>query len=317
MNDFYPEIEPFKHFLFEVSEEHTLYVEQCGNPHGEPVVFIHGGPGLGCSTHDRRFFDPDKYHIILLDQRGCGRSLPHGHLINNKTDLLVEDLEKIRKKLKINIWHIFGGSWGSVLSLIYTQTHPKRVQTLVLRGIFLARNEDIKWTYSGGGSTKIFADHWQEFIDTAGLAEGKISTKAIYNILMGIDEKSAMKMAKAWTKWEISCCTLLPNEEFLAECTSDESCWTLARHAFHYMVNNCFLLENQIIENCHKIAHIPTIIIHGRYDIVCPFENAWLLHQQLPNSQLLVSSSAGHASIEPETRHLLITATKNMLQNQS
>jgi len=311
--EFYPEIEPFNHFMLDVSDKHTLYIEQCGNPLGEPIVFLHGGPGLGCSIQDRRFFDPKMFHIILFDQRGCGRSLPHGCLTNNETSLLVEDLEKIRNKLKIDKWHVFGGSWGSVLSLIYAQSYPKRIKSLILRGIFLARQQDITWTYSGGGSTKVFSDHWQDFLNATADIEKDISKESIHNVLMGTDVESAMRMAKAWSKWDISCCTLLPNYEYLEQCTTDENSWTLARHAFHYMVNNCFLSENQIISNCSKIADIPTVIIHGRYDIVCPFENAWLLHQHLPRSQLLISNSAGHASIEPETRHLLITATQKVI----
>lgn len=316
MNELYPEIEPFNDFLLDVDCLHRLYVEQCGNVNGQPVIFIHGGPGAGCSVKDRRFFDPEKYHIILFDQRGCGRSHPHGSLADNTTSQLVADLEQIRNHLHLDKWHVFGGSWGSTLALVYAQTHAEQVCSLVLRGIFLGRPQDTDWTFSGGGGSRIFADYWQEYLatlPTAMLSQNN-HVKVAYDIMTGNDKNAAEKVAQAWAKWEMRCCTLEPNDEFVRAATSDDSCWTLARHEAHYMVNNCFLTDNQILNNCDKIADIPTVIVHGRYDIVCPFDNAWLLHQQLPNSQLVISKTAGHASAEPETRHHLLNATKAMLQ---
>ncbi len=313
MNDFYPEITPYDDFLLAVDEQHQIYVEQCGNPDGQPVLFIHGGPGGGCSTNDRRFFDPEQYRIILFDQRGCGRSLPHGCLDNNETGFLVEDIEKIREKLSINQWHIFGGSWGSTLALVYAQTHPTKVTSLVLRGIYLGRPEDTGWTFTGGGATRLYPDYWQEYLDALPEGESQASVRAAYDIMVGDDKVAAMKVAKAWSIWEIRCCTLIPDQAFVDAATDDESCWTLARHEAHFMVHDCFLSDNQILANCDKIQDIPTTIVHGRYDIVCPFDNAWLLHQQLPNSKLVVSESAGHASIEPGTKHHLINATQQML----
>jgi len=313
MNEFYPEITPFTNFLLEVGNDHQVYVEQCGNPQGQAVLFIHGGPGGGCSESDRRFFDPEKYHIILFDQRGCGRSKPHGSLAKNETQYLVADIELIRAKLSIDSWHVFGGSWGSTLSLVYAQTHPEHVKSLVLRGIFLARPEDTNWAFSGGGATRLFPDYWQAYLDT--LPEGQVDTsiKAAYEIMIGEDKELALKIAKAWAQWEIRCCTLLPDEAFVADKTDDESSWSLARHEAHYMVNDCFLSDNQILSNCDKIAHIPTTIVHGRYDVVCPFDNAWILHQHLPKSELVISENAGHASVEPATKHNLLAATKKML----
>jgi len=313
MNEFYPEITPFTNFLLEVGNDHQVYVEQCGNPQGQAVLFIHGGPGGGCSESDRRFFDPEKYHIILFDQRGCGRSKPHGSLEKNETQYLVADIELIRAKLSIDSWHVFGGSWGSTLSLVYAQTHPEHVKSLVLRGIFLARPEDTNWAFSGGGATRLFPDYWQAYLDT--LPEGQVDTsiKAAYEIMIGEDKELALKIAKAWAQWEIRCCTLLPDEAFVADKTDDESSWSLARHEAHYMVNDCFLSDNQILSNCDKIAHIPTTIVHGRYDVVCPFDNAWILHQHLPKSELVISENAGHASVEPATKHNLLAATKKML----
>jgi len=313
MNYFFPEISPFNHFILNVDEQHQVYVEQCGNPDGQSVIFIHGGPGGGCSTNDRRFFEPNKYHIILFDQRGCGRSLPHGCLDNNETQFLVADIEKIRQHLHIEQWHVFGGSWGSTLSLVYAQAHPDRVSSLVLRGIFLGREIDTNWTFSGGGATRIYPDFWHEYLSALPEGESQASVQAAYDILVGEDKALAQKIATAWSIWEIRCCTLVPDQAFVDAATNDQSAWTLARHEAHYMVNSCFLTPNEILANCDKIKHIPTIIVHGRFDIVCPFDNAWLLHQALPKSTLIVSESSGHASVEPNTKHHLIEATQQML----
>lgn len=315
MNDFYPEIEPFNFFMLDVGDDHQIYVEQCGNPLGQPVLFIHGGPGGGCSTDDRRFFDPEQYHIILFDQRGCGRSVPHGSLENNDTEHLVADIEKIRTKLEIDKWQLFGGSWGSTLALVYAQTHPDSVSSMILRGIFLAREQDTNWTFADrGGATRIFPDYWQEYIDALPAGTTQPNLQVAYDILTGEDRAAAMALAKAWAMWEIRCCTLVPDPEFLSHYEDDDSSWSLARHECHFMLNNCFLTDNQILNNCDKINHIPTVIIHGRYDIVCAFDNAWLLHQALPKSELIISETAGHASCETETKHHLINATIKMLK---
>ncbi|KGJ90528.1 prolyl aminopeptidase [Thalassotalea sp. ND16A] len=314
MNEFYPEISPFNDFLLAVDEQHKIYVEQCGNPDGQPILFIHGGPGAGCSTNDRRFFDPEKYRIILFDQRGCGRSHPHGCLDNNDTSHLVSDIEQIRQHLNIEQWHVFGGSWGSTLALVYAQTHANSVISLVLRGIFLARDIDTNWTFSGGGATRIFPDYWQEYLSALPAGESQPGVHTAYNLMTGDDKALAMKVAKAWSIWEIRCCTLIPDQAFVDAATGDKSAWTLARHEAHFMVNDCFLKPNEILANCDKIENIPTVIVHGRYDIVCPFDNAWLLHQQLPNSTLIASEASGHASIEPNTKHHLIAATQQMLE---
>jgi len=313
LNEFYPETSPFNDFLLDVDGQHQIYVEQCGNPEGQPVLFIHGGPGAGCSTNDRRFFDPEKYHIILFDQRGCGRSLPHGCLDNNDTTYLVADIENIRQHLTIEKWHVFGGSWGSTLSLVYAQTHPQSVSSLVLRGIFLGRDVDTNWTFSGGGATRIFPDYWQDYLDVLPQGSAQATTQAAYAMLVGEDKELAQKIATAWSIWEIRCCTLKPDQAFVDAATGDDHAWTLARHEAHFMVNDCFLTDNQILANCDKIKDIPTAIVHGRYDIVCPADNAWLLHQNLPKSTLVLSEASGHASVEPNTKHHLIAATRAML----
>jgi len=313
MTKLYPEITPYNDFLLTVDNQHKLYVEECGNPNGEAVVFLHGGPGFGCSTNDRRFFDSKKYRIILFDQRGCGRSTPHGCLDNNDTKSIVADIEKIREKLDIQTWHVFGGSWGSTLALVYAQTHSIKVKSLVLRGIFLGRQKDIDWPFNAGGASQIFPDHWNEYLKALpnGIAESSI--EIAYDILIGEDKEAAMKLAKAWSIWEIKCCTLLPNQEYVDAASKDNAAWTLARHESHFMFNNLFLSENQILNNCDKIKDIPTTIVHGRYDIICAFDNAWTLHQHLPKSKLIISESAGHASIEPETVHHLVEATNKMV----
>ena len=313
MNDFYPEIENYNDFLLDVDHVHKLYVQECGNPKGQPVLFIHGGPGLGCSANDRRFFDPEKYRIVLFDQRGCGKSLPYASLENNESKFLISDIEQIREKLDIDTWHIFGGSWGSTLALLYAQAFPSRVKSLVLRGIFLAREEDTAWAFNKEGANRIYPDYWDTYLESLPTSCEKSYVKRAYDVLLGEDKDQALKLAKAWSTWEIACCTLLPNKEFLEACTGDESAWTLARHETHYMYNKFFIKENEILENIHKIKDIPTAIIHGRYDVICPFDNAWLLHKNLNNSELFISNSSGHASIEEENRHNLIEASNKML----
>ena len=313
MNEFYPEIEPYNHFLLDVGDGHQLYIEECGNPNGQTLVFIHGGPGGGCSSNDRRFFDPDCYRIILFDQRGCGRSLPHGSLDNNDSTRLIEDLDNIRQHLAVSKWHVFGGSWGSTLALIYAQAYPEDIISMVLRGIYLARPEDSNWLFNGGGAQRVFPDYHAEFLTAIPADSHDDVINAAYQLMIADDSRAAMAVARAWSLWETRCATLVPNEEFVANKTDDKSCWTLARHEAHFMVNHCFLSDDQIINDCPKIAHIPTIIVHGRYDLVCPFDQALLLHQHLPQSELIVSETAGHASSEPETRDKLIAATQNIL----
>ncbi|MFB1036614.1 MAG: prolyl aminopeptidase [Sinobacterium sp.] len=315
MNEFYPEITPFNHFMLDVGEGHQLYIEQCGNPNGQPVVFLHGGPGGGCSENDRRFFDPEQYHIILFDQRGCGRSLPHGELKNNDTDRLVNDLNNIRVYLNINKWHVFGGSWGSTLALVYAQTFPQDVLSLVLRGIFLARPQDSHWLLNCGGAQRLFPEYHEQLCSALPANTTDI-IGAGYKMLIGDDKDAAMALARQWSRYEFRCSTLLPNESLVETKADDKTSWTLARHEAHFMANDCFLSDNQILNNCEAIDDIPTIIVHGRYDVVCPFDQAWELHKRLPKSELWISEAAGHASSESETKDKLIQATKRMLLGQ-
>ncbi len=312
MNPLFPTITPFQHFHIAVDQEHTLYVEQCGNPNGVPILFLHGGPGAGCSEDSRRFFDPQKFHIILFDQRGCGRSTPHGSLNNNETNFLIEDIEHIRNYLAIDTWHIFGGSWGSTLSLLYAQAYPKQVRSLTLRGIFLSRQKDTNWAFNHGGGSRIFPDHWQAYMAMLPNNHPTLSIpQQAYAIMLGKDEVLAQKVARAWAEWENQCSTLEPNNAPM----TDKEAWTLGRHEAHYLSQGCFLRENQILDNCDTITHIPTTIVHGRYDIICPFDNAFLLHQALPQSTLVVSQKAGHSATEKEAIHHLIQATNALVEN--
>ena len=313
MKDFYPRIEPYQHSLLDVGEGHQLYIEQCGNPHGQPVVFIHGGPGGGSSNNDRRFFDPKCYRIIVYDQRGCGRSVPHGRLKHNDSARLIEDLNRIRKYLGVDRWHVFGGSWGSTLALIYAQAYPQQVRSMVLRGIFLGRPEDAQWLFESGGAERLFPDYYQQFLQALPQSTHSNIITGAHRIMTGDDRDAAMAVARAWSLWEIRCATLQPDEAYIAANTDDLSCWTMARHEAHFMANHCFLDNNQILYNCHKIVHLPCTIVHGRYDIVCPFNQAWLLQRELPLSELIISETAGHASGEPETKDKLLAATNKML----
>lgn len=306
----YPPIKPYHHFLFPVISPHELYVEECGNPDGIPILFVHGGPGSGSNEDQRRFFDPNTYRIILFDQRGSGRSLPHMELTGNTTQALVQDMEKLREVLDIESWILFGGSWGSTLSLIYAQTYPTRVLGLILRGIFLNRNSDVQWLFGGMGANKIFPDFWQEFLSIIPEDQRHNPLLAYYEVLTGEDEVARMHAAKIWSSWEGHCSTLEPNKHLIDVMKDPHHALSLARIECHYFMNNCFLEPNQIIRNMPLIQDIPGIIVHGRYDIVCTLDNAWELHQHWPRSELHIIPEAGHSATEAGIIDALIHATK-------
>ena len=312
MLSYYPAIKPYAEHNLKVSDIHTLYVEECGDPKGKPILFVHGGPGGGCSENYRRYFDPNVYRIILFDQRGCGRSTPHCELLDNNTDALVQDMEHIRQTLKIDQWTLFGGSWGSTLSLVYAINHPERVNGLILRGIFLNRQQDMDWLFSGKGANFIFPDAWDEFRHPVQHAKPGTEIQAYSKLLSGSDEIARMGAAKAWATFEARCATLEPNNDNIEGMQSPHLALSLASLECHYFVNKCFLEPNFIINNIEKIHHIPGIIVHGRYDIVCSLENAWTLHHAWPNSQLNIIRDAGHASSEPGIVDALIHATLQM-----
>jgi len=312
MLSYYPPVNPYRTHSLSVEEPHNLYIEEVGNPDGLPVVFLHGGPGLGISAQARRFFDPEVYRIILFDQRGCGQSKPHAAIAKNSTQDLVADLEKIRKYLAIEKWVLFGGSWGSTLSLVYAQAHPEAVLGLILRGIFLGRTEDVQWLYGGGGAAQVFSDQWTNFLKVIPPEQRVNLLSAYHSLLNGPDEIAQMIAAKAWATWEAYCATLQPNQQFLKELGDSHATLSVARIENHYFMNHCFLEENQIIENMEKIKDKPGIIVHGRYDMVCKFENAWTLHNHWPGSELNIIRDAGHASCEPGITSALIRATQAM-----
>lgn len=308
----YPDIKPYTHYHLAVDDIHSLYVEECGNPSGLPVLFVHGGPGSGCNSKSRCYFDPEHYRIILFDQRGAGRSVPHAELKNNTTPLLVSDIEKIREHLGLEQWLLFGGSWGSTLSLLYAQQYPERVMGLILRGIFLSREQDVQWFYQQGAS-QIFPDYWKDFIYPIAKNKRDNLIAAYYELLTGNNELARMAAAKAWSVWEGRCATLRPSQNVVEYFSDPHFALAMARIEAHYFVNQAFIDQNQIINNANKLADIPGIIVHGRYDMVCTLNNAVTLHDVWPASELHIIRDAGHAASEPNVTDALVRATQDML----
>jgi proline iminopeptidase len=310
----FPEIKPYKRHQLKVSEIHELYVDEAGNPDGLPVLFVHGGPGSACDASSRRFYDPSNYRIITFDQRGCGRSTPHSSLEENTTGDLIEDIEKIRQYLAVEQFVLFGGSWGSTLSLLYAQKYPQHVHAMVLRGIFLCRQVDLDWLYSDGAN-RIFPDNWDEFQRAIPEAERGDLVEAYYNRLTGEDELARMAAAKAWSAWEGNCSKLRPSAEAMAKFTKPHNAMALSRIETHYFMNKGFIEENQILRNMDAIKDIPGTIVHGRYDMVCPLDNAYLLHHHWPASELHIVRDAGHSASEPGNVDALIRATHDIAKN--
>ncbi|MCP3675093.1 MAG: prolyl aminopeptidase [Gammaproteobacteria bacterium] len=311
MQILYPEIKPYAEHSLEVSDIHNLYIEECGSPDGIPVVFIHGGPGGGCNSDHRRFFDPEKYRIILFDQRGCGRSTPHASLVENTSQDLINDMEAIRVSLDVDRWMLFGGSWGSTLALLYSESFPDRVSAMVLRGIFLGRESDNKWLYQEGANC-IYPDYWEDFCTQIPEAERGDLLTAYYKRLTGTNELARMSSAKAWSLWEARMATLHTSHKVIEQSSEPHFALSLACIEAHYFVNKCFISENQVLENIDKINNIPGIIVHGRYDIICPLENAWSLHHAWPVSELHIVRDAGHSAGEAGNIDALVRATRTM-----
>jgi len=307
----YNPIEPYDSGHLSVSDRHQLYYEQCGNPNGNPVVFLHGGPGAGLTPEYRRFFDPEAYRIILFEQRGAGRSLPHASLDDNTTWHLVSDIEHIREHFGVEQWLVFGGSWGSTLSLAYAVKHPERVTGLVLRGIFLARRNETLWLYEDGqGASAIFPDTWQEFVSVIPESERADMIRAYYRRLTSDDASVRSEAARAWSLWEASALKLIPDQKLIDEFTEPETAIAIARIECHYFVNDCFFeTDNFLIDNIDRIRHIPSVIVHGRYDIVCALRNAWDLHRAWPEAKLEIIPDAGHSVLEPGITDALVRAT--------
>lgn len=313
MRDLYPGIKPYATHRIAVDAPHELYVEESGEPGGIPVLFVHGGPGAGCSPYHRSFFDPEKYRIILFDQRGSGQSTPHAALEKNTTPDLVADMEAIRQQLGIKQWLLFGGSWGSTLSLVYAQTHPQRVLGLILRGIFLCRPHEIQWFYQSGAS-HIFPDYWAEYLTPIPEDERDDMVAAYYRRLTSDNELQRMAAAKAWSKWEGRTSTLHPSRKVVGHFSEPHTALSLARIECHYFTHDSFLEPNQILRDAGRLADIPGIIVQGRYDVVCPMQSAWDLCQAWPEAELQIIPDAGHSALEPGIVDALVRATDRFAQ---
>ncbi|HEY2417485.1 MAG TPA: prolyl aminopeptidase [Steroidobacteraceae bacterium] len=307
----YPSIQPFQKGHLRVSELHQLYYEQCGNPHGKPAVFLHGGPGGGVNAGMRRFFDPKRYRIVLFDQRGCGASRPHAELRENTTWDLVSDIEALRTHLGIEQWLVFGGSWGSTLALAYAERHPERVTELVLRGIFLLRRSELEWFYQNPlGAGSVFPDRWEQFVALIPGPERGDMMQAYYRLLTSDDAATRAAAARAWSTWEGATSFLRINPGFVAKFENPEFAAAFARIECHYFVNRGFLEhDDQLLRDAGRIRHIPAVIVQGRYDMVCPMRSAWDLHRAWPEADFRIVPDAGHSAFETGTTRELVAAT--------
>ncbi|MBP0027716.1 prolyl aminopeptidase [Roseofilum sp. Guam] len=306
MRELYPPIEPYNQDYLSVSVLHTLYYEQSGNPEGTPVVVLHGGPGGGSLPDYRRYFNPQKWRIILFDQRGCGKSTPHAELQDNTTWDLVADIERLRTHLGLEQWVVFGGSWGSTLSLAYAQSHPERCQGLILRGIFLLRSQELNWMYQEGASY-IFPDTWEEYVKPIPLEERDNFLSAYYRRLTSDDPQVRQEAARAWSVWEASTSKLFPDLNLMEKFADDRFADAFARIECHYFINLGFFdSEDWFFQNLDRIRQIPTAIVQGRYDLVCPMKTAWEVHRAWPEADFQVIADAGHSMAEPGIRSALI-----------
>lgn len=310
----YPPLEPYRTGYLDIGSGHSLYWEESGNSQGIPALFLHGGPGSGTDPSHRSYFHPQKYRIILMDQRGAGKSTPHASLKDNTTWHLVADIEKLREFLHIDRWLVFGGSWGSTLALAYAESHPQRVKALILRGIFLGRKKEFHWFYQFGAH-HIFADEWEKYLEPIPPAERGDLLTAYYQRLTSEDEAMRRRAASAWTAWEGVNLKLRFDSQLFLQFTEDRHAEALARIECHYFYNRCFFkTDNWLIEHVDPLRKIPAIIIHGRYDLICPFETAWELHKVWPEAELEVIPDAGHAASEPGITDALIRATDRMAE---
>ncbi|MBA2656987.1 MAG: prolyl aminopeptidase [Tatlockia sp.] len=311
MHPFYPVIKPYKTHEFKVSAPHILYIEEVGNPEGIPVLILHSGPGAGCNGNLRRFFDPQTYRMILFDQRGCGRSLPHASAESNNTEALLNDINALREFLQIDQFVLFGGGWGSLLALLYAQTYPQQVSALLLFQIFLGRRKDIDWLYKSGASF-IYPDYWQEFRSFVPPAEQDKIPQYYAKCLQGDNELARMSAAKNWALWKARCSSLHPHLCLIEQFSDPHFALALATLESNYIENHYFIEDNQIINNISRIRPIPIYLVHGRYDMICPLEGAWDLHQALPTSLLKIIRDAGHSSLETGIIDAIIDASKEL-----
>jgi len=313
--DLYPRVEPFARRMLDVGDGHQIYYEQCGNPDGMPVVVLHGGPGGGCSPVMRQFFDPEKYHVILFDQRGCGRSRPNASVEDNTTWHLVADIEKLRETVGVDRWIVFGGSWGATLALIYAQAHPSRTAWLVLRGIFLATQGELDWFY-GGGAGQFWPDLWQRFTDIVPKDEHHDLIAAYNKRLFSGDRTEEVAYAKAWASWENALASIENNGATMD--SPAEYARAFSRLENHYFINGAFLDDSQqILQNMVKIAHVPGTIVQGRHDMICPPHMAWKLHKSWPTSEFRMIPKAGHALSEPGIASELVRTMNKLARQRS
>lgn len=309
MRELYPLIPPYREGKLQVSSLHSIHFEESGNPQGKPIVLLHGGPGGGCPPFYRQYFHPEKWRLVMFDQRGCGQSTPFAELRENTTWDLVSDIEKLREYLEIEKWVVFGGSWGSTLSLAYSETHPERCSGLILRGIFLLRQKELHWFYQEGASY-LFPDAWEEYLKPLPTAERGNAIAAYYHRLTHPNPQIRLEAAKAWSIWEASTSRLLPDPDLMQKFGENQFAEAFARIECHYFINHGFFEpEDQLLLNVHRLRQIPAVIVQGRYDIVCPMISAWELHRAWPEAELLIVPDAGHSMSEPGIRSALIAAT--------
>jgi proline iminopeptidase len=308
----YPPIEPYRSGHLEVGDGHSLYWELSGNPEAKPAVFLHGGPGAGFSADHRRIFHPERYNVLLFDQRGCGKSTPFASLEANTTWDLVADIERLREMAGVESWLVFGGSWGSTLALAYAEAHPDRVTGLILRGIFLMEQSEIDWLYKAGGASMVYPDKWEEFVGLIPEEERGDLVAAYRKRLLDSDEAVQVAAAKAWSKWEAETITLLPNPELVAASVGDQYAVAISRIENHYMANRGWMEPGQLIRDLDRIRHIPAITVQGRHDCCTPPAAAWSLHKAWPEAELRIVPDGGHAFSEPGILDGLITAADEM-----
>jgi proline iminopeptidase len=314
MRELYPAIEPYHQGFLKVSDLHTIYFEESGNPDGKAVIILHGGPGGGSQPIYRQYFDPNRWKIIQFDQRGCGKSTPHAELAENTTWHLVEDIETLRKYLKIDRWVVSGGSWGSTLALSYSETHPDYCQSLILRGIFLLRKKELAWFYQEGAGY-FFPDAWEDYVQPIPVAERDDMISAYYRRLTSDDHQVRSQAARAWSIWEASTSKLIPEPALIDRFGGEDFADAFARLECHYFMNKGFFTsENQLLQNIDRIRHIPTVIVQGRYDVVCPMFTAWELHQAFPEAEFMVIPDAGHSMTEIGIRSVLLDAGDRFAQ---
>lgn len=318
MRTLYPDIDPFHTQLLSCEEmpdgrRHEVYVEQCGNPQGIPVIFLHGGPGSGCRPQHRCYFDPAQYHIILFDQRGCGRSLPSGELEHNTTDYLITDIEAIRQLLGIDKWMLFGGSWGATLALAYARQYSQHVSVMILRGIFLGRAADINWVYAAGGASNVFAEAWDALVKDLPASERQTPLTHYYQLLTQANEQQQLAAAHTLQNWEATI-VMLRDQHYQPEAEASAGPLAHARIQLHYALNACFLADKPLLDSIKQINHIPASIIHGRYDMVCPMQQSWEVYQRWPDAQFEVLPLAGHAASEPAIIDALVRTTDKMAE---